>query len=199
MRSHDNGYTTRAGPRSLQGRLNLGWVPLPALGHLAVGYAIAARTARSRVPAGRSLGLAFVFLVVVAVLPDLDIVAEEIGLAEHRGASHSLGLAAGVAGVVWAVARWRAQQPWLWSGATFLSMGSHGVLDLFSSGPGIKLLWPLTDALFAAPVRPLPTPQIFEILSIHGLVVLAAEALLFTPVLLWGWFAARSDSSPSGR
>jgi membrane-bound metal-dependent hydrolase YbcI (DUF457 family) len=133
------------------------------------------------------------------VLPDLDIVAEEFGLAEHRGASHSLGFAAVVAGGFWVIARWRTQQPWLWSGAAFLSMGSHGVLDLFSSGPAIKLLWPLTDALFAAPVRPLPTPQVLEILSIHGLAVLAAEALLFTPVLLWGWFSARRSKQTSPR
>lgn len=194
MRSHDLGATERVEQAS---PLRDGAAPevwLPALGHLAVGYAIALRAARSPRTRSPSLGLLLVLVVAVAVIPDLDIPAAELGLAEHRGGSHSLVMAAVMGGVVAVIARWRKQSALLWGAAAAVSMASHGVLDLFSQGPGVKLLWPFTDARFASSVRPLPTPHVFQILSPHELLVLAAEVALFAPVVLFSWVAARRSA-----
>jgi len=171
---------------------------MSVLGHVAVGYAIARGAMGMRPISSRIRPLVTVALIGVAVLPDLDVVGEELlGMAEHRGALHSIGAAALVAGIAFVVAWWRAQPARWWAAAFFGSMASHGILDLFSPGPGVRILWPLTDARFEAPIRFLPTPPAGpDLLSPNGLVLLIAEALVFAPLVAWAWWRWRS---PVGR
>lgn len=138
--------------------------------------------------------------VLLAVAPDLDILFEELDVAVHRGASHSLGLAAACGFLVGIIALLRRRSFLVWSMASFVAVASHGVLDLLSPGPGVKLLWPLSDALFTAPVRPLVTAPIGELLSGHGWLLLAIEAVIFSPILIWAWWRqGRSADRPSVR
>jgi membrane-bound metal-dependent hydrolase YbcI (DUF457 family) len=167
---------------------------LPTLGHLAVGYAVALQAARAPRPSTSSIGLLVALVAAASVIPDLDILAAEVGIAEHRGGLHSLAMAAAVGGAIALIARSRTQPAWLWGAAAFASMASHGVLDLFSEGPGVKLLWPFSDTLFASPVRPLPAPRVFEILSPRELLPLAAEAVLFAPVVILSWLTSRRST-----
>lgn len=124
-------------------------------------------------------------LVLVSILPDADMIGEEFGIAEHRGGAHSLTIAAFV-GMTAGLLAWRARERMAsWGVLVFAAMASHGVLDLFSPGPGVKLLWPFSDALFAAPWRPLPTPPMGALFTEVGLQTLAVEALVFAPAAIW--------------
>lgn len=159
---------------------------MSVLGHVAAGL-VAGRASRRFSRLGRrGTALAIVGLVMVSILPDVDMIGEELGIAEHRGGTHSLAIAALVGAAAGAVA-WRAHERAVWWALlVFAAMASHGVLDLFSPGPGIKLLWPFSDALFAAPWRPLPTPPMSAaLLTEVGLRTLILEALVFAPVVIW--------------
>ena len=95
------------------------------------------------------------YSVVVANLPDLDFLPQVItGDRFHRGPTHSL-LAASIVSVVlawlvhryWSRARYRSLL-----GFTFILYVSHLLLDYFTAGgPGMQLLWPLSDRYFQAP------------------------------------------------
>lgn len=193
MRFHDLGAVGRVRQPSATGVLAAG-ILLAALGHLAVGYAIAVHAARSPRPPAGSIRILWLLIVAAALLPDLDILAAEFGVAEHRGASHSLGMAAAFGGAVGLFARWRRQAALVWGVAAFVSMASHGILDMFSAGPGVKFLWPVTDAVFASAVRPLPTPQVFEVFTPQGLLIVGIEIILFSPLVVASWIAARRRS-----
>ncbi len=166
---------------------------MSAIGHVAVGLA-AARIGRP--PVRSTVGWA-VLLVVAATMPDLDLLLEEVGLAEHRGASHSLGfglliglLAAGLASLF--------RLPALRIGALVGAVvASHAVLDMFSLGPGVKLLWPISETRISAPWQPLPTPRLGALLSSSGAIVLALEVLLFLPLLAVGLWPRPGDGGRS--
>ncbi|HEU4440228.1 MAG TPA: metal-dependent hydrolase [Methylomirabilota bacterium] len=94
---------------------------------------------------------------VASALPDLDVVTLHWGIpyaaaVGHRGASHSLLVAALVA-LIGAAAH-RALRSGV-AGATlflFVSMASHGALDaLTDGGLGVAFLWPWSPERFFAP------------------------------------------------
>jgi inner membrane protein len=94
--------------------------------------------------------------VVVAALPDLDVVTLRWGIPYsaglgHRGFSHSLLVAALVALIGAAVHRTLRSG---FAGAfvfLFLSMASHGALDAFTDGGlGVAFLWPWSGQRFFA-------------------------------------------------
>ena len=64
-------------------------------------------------------------------------------------------------------------------------MLSHGLLDaLTSGGLGVALLWPISDARFFAPWRPIPVARIgAAFLSSRGLRVALTELALFAPAI----------------
>ncbi len=170
---------------------------MSVLGHVAAGL-VAGRASRRFSQLGRGgMAIAIVGLVLVSILPDVDMIGEELGIAEHRGGSHSFAIAA-LVGAAAGVIAWRARQrPMWWALLVFATITSHGILDLFSPGPGVKLLWPFSDALFAAPWRPLPTPPVsLALFTDVGLRTLLLEAVVFAPAVIW---ALRGYSRESGR
>lgn len=168
---------------------------MASLGHVAVAVA-AGRLQRPERP--------FVWMVrfsALSLAPDLDVVAFALGIPYahpfgHRGASHALIVA--LLGAACALfeseraARWRA------AALGVLVLASHGLLDtLTTGGLGAALLWPFDDARLFAPWRPIPVAPIGAgMLSPRGLYVLAVEAVLFSPLLVFGLWPRRPRATP---
>lgn len=102
---------------------------------------------------------------VSAVSPDVDALPHLIGRADvsalggHRGLTHSIAFAVGIAGVVALAA---SQRVGMSRSRLFAYLApatlSHGVMDAFSdygSGLGITFLAPFSDIRFLAPWRPI--------------------------------------------
>jgi inner membrane protein len=124
----------------------------------------------------------------VAILPDLDVIGFQFGVAYgtdfgHRGFSHSLAAAAAVAllgALAWKPLQSTFARAFLF---LFLSMASHGVLDAFTNGgSGVALFWPFSGERLFAPVTPIEVSPIglSRFLSERGARVLLSE-------LLWVW------------
>jgi len=125
------------------------------------------------------------------MLPDADVFITPLGshdsiVCGHRGASHSLLMAASIA-----IAGGLFARRYGWSGirtmlAVMLAIGSHGLLDaLGEGGRAIPLFWPLTAHRFRAPWQFLPdAPRGLKFLSWHGLVDAVQEFIYFLPVTL---------------
>ena len=132
-----------------------------------------------------------------AVIPDADVFGAAAGIPfesalGHRGLSHSLVFAAGLAAVVVALgfprdstgdARGRL---WLYF---FLATTSHGVLDaLTNGGPGIAFFLPFDDTRYFFPFRPILVSPIGvgAFFSEWGLRVIRNEAVwIGLPCLLF--------------
>lgn len=161
---------------------------MPSLGHVAVGLAAGRLHAGPDRPR-LAPTLAFTAL---SMFPDLDVLARSLGAVRgspwlHRGALHSL-LVAAVAGIAVAslsggLGRSRSRTAAL----AALVAASHGVLDAFTvGGAGIMLLWPLSLERFLAPWHLLPAAPIgLRVASARGLEVLAREAIGFSPLLVY--------------
>lgn len=126
--------------------------------------------------------------IAASVIPDLDVIAFQFGVPYeadlgHRGFSHSLSFAFGMAvlGVValgYLRTRFRLAFTYL-----FASAASHGILDTFTNGGlGIALFWPVSGQRFFAPVQMIEVSPLglSHFLSERGLEVLESE-------LLWVW------------
>lgn len=135
----------------------------------------------------------------VAMLPDLDVIAFRLGIhygdsLGHRGASHALFTAA-LVGLLGMAARYRLDVP---AGRAFLFLFaatvSHGLLDtLTNGGHGVALLWPWSDARFFAPIQPIEVSPIgiSRFLSGQAVSVLASEAIWIWLPCLAGALALR--------
>src|SRR4030095_9108723 len=99
------------------------------------------------------------------LVPDLDVVSFHFGLPYghmlgHRGLSHSLLFAAGLASIP-ALPLRRRTPPRGWSLARlwlffFLATASHGVLDAMTNGGlGVAFFAPFSDARYFFPWRPI--------------------------------------------
>ena len=127
----------------------------------------------------------------MAMLPDADVFFTPLGshdsiVAGHRGASHSLLMAASIAVAGGLLARrygWNGVRTML---AVMLAIGSHGLLDaLGEGGRAIPLFWPLSDHRFRAPWQFLPdAPRGLKFISWHGLVDAVLEFVYFLPVTI---------------
>lgn len=134
--------------------------------------------------------------VLVSILPDLDVLSFRLGIpyaAEfgHRGFSHSLFFAFGVAVIGSAFARHLQSSHLQTFLFLFVAAASHGVLDTFTSGGlGIGLLWPFSDERFFAPYRPIAvSPFGFsQLISKRGLTVAWSE-------IRWVWLPLFSLAS----
>lgn len=159
------------------------------LSHIAVPIAGRVALGRSFVPP--SLLLAGV---VLSALPDADVVLLRMGVPYdsplgHRGASHSIAFAL----VVSALAAWvvKAQTGGRILGAwcyLFVCAISHPLLDTCTNaGHGAALLWPLSDARFFAPFRPIEASPLSlrRFFGEPGLRVILSEMLwVWLPVLV---------------
>jgi inner membrane protein len=146
-------------------------------------------------PAGIPRRGLYAALIVLAVLPDADLIGDLFGIPYahplgHRGFTHSL-LFAAVAGAAaaWLFRRELGGSSRAWSAlfaAFFLATISHGLLDaLTDGGRGVGFFVPLSDARFFFPWRPLAvTPaEIDTLLAADIPAILSSE-------LLWVWLPA---------
>jgi inner membrane protein len=145
----------------------------------------------------------------LALLPDADVLlvalgATDHGPAGHRGASHSLTMAA-FAGLVCALAaRWRRWPVLRTALIGAFAVASHALLDVLGEGGrGLPLLWPFSDVRFHSPWRIFPdAPRGMKLLTRLGLIELAIELVLFLPITLYAlwprlmarWAARRAPS-----
>ncbi len=177
-----------------------------ALSHPAVPLALALALGSRRVP-GRLLLAG----VVAAVLPDADALGFRLGIPYesglgHRGASHSLLIAAALGGVAALMApmlRCRRAHA-----ALFVAVcaASHGLLDMATNGGhGVALWWPFSEERLWWPERPIEASPISlrRFFSDRGLAVMLSEwRWIWMPALLVGlagWMSRRwLDRGPSG-
>lgn len=168
---------------------------MPGLGHVAVGLAV------SRHAGGLPRRWAMPLLAGLAVLPDLDVVANLLGAGyfspiAHRGIFHSPFFAALVALGAALLARALGGEPLRWGLLVLLAVGSHGLLDSLTEGDlGVPLAWPFSARRFHAPRVPFPMTPVR--LSLHGLKVALLEAAIFSPLLAYAfWPQRRRAGSP---
>ena len=165
---------------------------MASFGHVAVGLLTGRLHGGGDRSERRSRWGTLALFTILSTLPDLDVLLVALGASEtgpfgHRGALHSLTMAA-AAGVFCAVAaRW-----WRWpvlrtalAGAA--AVASHTLLDMVGvGGKSLALFWPLSSARFHSPWRFLPdAPRGLKLLSSSGLVELVTEFALFLPVTIY--------------
>ena len=158
---------------------------MASLTHLAAGAvcgAVYARVTRTE-PAH-----AIVAYSLVALAPDLDIVAAQLGARatplDHRVMTHALPFAVGIGAAIGAV--WKDRSRRLLVGVlTAAALASHGLLDALTSGSlGPQLLWPFSTAPVGFAWRPIPGAESFQqYFLLSGVPVLRSEALLSAPLL----------------
>jgi inner membrane protein len=150
--------------------------------HAIAGFAIAAVPSLSRRPAPLWLAGAL-----CAAAPDLDLVGLAFGVPwghvlGHRGITHSLAFAAGLAAlVVWVGFRAEGRRAVALWAALFAATASHGMLDAMTDGgSGVAFFAPFDDARHFLPWRPIPVSPIgvSRFFTERGLIVLRAELRL---------------------
>jgi len=163
---------------------------MASIGHVAVGLAAGRFHAGERPPAP-----AMVVFTILAMFPDLDVFAHEVlGVGWrspwfHRGALHSLPVAV-LAGLLAAAAGGLGRTRVRMALTAICVAASHGILDAMTDGgQGIALFWPFTARRYFAEWQFIPVAPIgIRFVSLRGVRVLAAEALIFAPLLgyaLW--------------
>lgn len=149
--------------------------------------------------------------IAVSMLPDLDVLAFRLGIAYadpfgHRGFSHSLLLALGLASIACLFAVRLKASRFAAFAFVLVACASHGLLDMLTNGGlGIALLWPFSDRRYFFPeqliqVSPLGLRRFF---GPAGLAVLKSEllwvwlpaALWLVSCLLWRWSAPGAAKS----
>lgn len=164
---------------------------MASIGHIAVGMAAGRFCGR---PQGRPTTMTLMLaLSGLSLLPDADVVAFVLRIPYeapwgHRGATHSIAMAIAVGVCVAAV--WPAlgkEHRRRWAVVTTLVVMSHGLLDtLTDGGLGAALAWPLSDARFFAPWRPLAVAPIgMGLLTARGMRVMLVETLIFAPLFAY--------------
>ncbi|MGZ8195435.1 MAG: metal-dependent hydrolase [Methylosarcina sp.] len=149
---------------------------------LAIGLGLGHKTISSRLLLCGALASA---------LPDLDVIAFHFGIPYasdfgHRGFTHSLLFALGLAMLGATGCRWLRASFFRSFLFLFVSVGSHGLLDTFTNGGlGIALFWPWTDQRYFAPFQPIEVSPLGldGFLSRRGIEVLKSE-------LIWVWLPA---------
>ena len=146
-----------------------------ALGAIAAGWDVVPRRDRA----------VTAILASVAIVPDLDLL-----VGDHRGISHSLGMAI-VAGLVTLAITRRAR----WAAAVTLAWGSHILLDWLSNDTrppfGVMALWPFTREYYKAAFEVFPpvSRRYWESrFWIYNLKALVVELLIMGPiaaVVIW--------------
>ncbi|MGB9150490.1 MAG: metal-dependent hydrolase [Burkholderiales bacterium] len=123
-----------------------------------------------------------------SILPDFDVVTFRMGIDYahefgHRGASHSLVFALGLAILAIIFCRQLRASPLAAFVFILVATASHGLLDMFTNGGlGVSLFWPFHEARLFFPtqvieVSPLSVRRFF---SLRGMSVILSE-------LIWVW------------
>lgn len=155
-------------------------MPTPVT-HAISALSIAPLFARPRVPRRT-----WIIGAMLAVLPDVDVVAFYLGIPYrsvlgHRGLSHSLTFALVLSLIALACAFPRALEGvnrrflWLYF---FLCIVSHGVLDACTNGGlGIAFFAPFADSRYFFPIRPIAVSPIsfHRLFSERGFMVFVSE------------------------
>lgn len=171
---------------------------MASIGHVAVGMACGRAYSDDPQVARKAM----VALSLLSLWPDVDAVAFLFGIPYahslgHRGATHSILLAAFVAlaAHVWAQRKGvRGARLRRHTIITAIVALSHPILDTmtFGGGLGCALLWPISDERFWAPVRFIPIAPIgLRLLSSRGLLVMATEIVVFAPFWLFAIWPRR--------
>lgn len=195
-------------------------MPTP-LAHGLAGFAMG-RTVRSRWRAWHFAVIAFLITQVPDLDFIPGVLAGDPGM-YHRIATHSIFGAMVISVPIAALLAWLAPLPGegpgrsrrflRWYAFVLPVYGTHLVLDVLSPdtihNSGVQILWPLSNVYVRAPI-PLPaalagffdlefgpdTAGFFQtFFSLHAAGVFLADALLFSPVLLMPWLAARYRSA----
>lgn len=169
---------------------------MASLGHIAVGMACG-RAYSDDPKIARKAAVAFSL---ISLWPDLDAIGFLFGIRYsdslgHRGASHSLVLAAFVGLAAYAYAQRKALPAVRTAVIATLVAASHGLLDTltFGGGLGCALLWPFSDARFWSPVRFIPIAPIgVALISARGLYVMLVELVMFAPFWIFAIFPRRA-------
>ena len=148
-------------------------------------------------PSGPSRWKVLLILALIAIVPDLDVIAFSLGIPYahplgHRGFSHSL-LFAGV--ISFLVCRALFSEPsrfskrWWWLvGITFLAAASHSLLDTATdAGKGIGLLIPFSEKRYFFEFRPIRTATVnpLAFFQRRSLAILWSEVVwVWLPLLL---------------
>lgn len=176
---------------------------MASLGHIVVGMT-AARAYRSGPPFDGALGRPAVAAMtawsILSLLPDADVIGFPLGVQYgdewgHRGATHSIAFALGLALVIGLAARFWRLPAWRTGLIAAAVLVSHGLLDtLTDGGLGSALFWPFDLTRYFAPWQPIPVAPIgLDFFSFGGLVVSLVEAVFFAPLL---WLALRGVTRP---
>ena len=158
-------------------------MPLP-LGHSAIG--LAAHELLSKEDSSISRWKVTVFAVILANLPDMDVVfgliSQGNGNAFHRGPTHSIIFAL-IAGYLFSNG-WRAwsQIPKINFSRCFLLIFSHVLADFFFSSSPVSFLWPLETnwAEGFSSLRMVLESILFRSFQDAGIVMSCAAAIVFT-------------------
>ncbi len=168
------------------------------LTHALVPLACAAAAGPQRIAPAVALAGAM-----LAIVPDADVIGFALGIDYadnwgHRGASHSLAIAALVTGAV--AALWPQVRTGVALLFLFIAAASHGLLDMATDGGfGVALAWPWDDArlfLHVTPIRVSPIGAGF--FSARGLETVWSEVCwVWLPCALLaagGWAVRRRPS-----
>ena len=164
---------------------------MASIGHVMMGLAAGRFQARRR---AKLAGCMLLFSV-VSLLPDVDAVAFKLGIAYgapfgHRGAMHSIVMAAALAVAIGLLAR-LVDGPFARVAAvTFAALVLHDLCDAATDGGlGVGLLWPLSHRRIFLPWHPLPVAPIgLRMLSARGLRVVLCEIAVFSPFVAYAFF-----------
>ncbi len=171
-----------------------------ALGHAMVGLGCGALVASRQLPRRARLSTVAV-LVLLAALPDLDVIAFALGIPYrdpfgHRGFFHSLFFTTCCGAIAWWIHRLSIR---LYSDTTlswsallvFLIVAtSHPLLDMLTDGGlGIALGAPFSNERLFFPTQPIPVSPIG--LSARLQPILLWEAAVFAPPVVLIWIGRR--------
>ncbi len=134
----------------------------------------------------------------LANLPDVDVLAFSLGVPYahpwgHRGATHSAAFALLTGLGTLALLRPSPGTRWRLGSYLCLAALSHGLLDMATSGGlGVALAWPLNEARWFLPWRPIRVSPIGvgPFFTARGLRVLASEAVWIGAPALGAWALA---------
>lgn len=172
---------------------------MASIGHIAVGMAFGRAFSKDNAVAKK----AAVAFSILSIWPDVDAVGFLFGVKYgdpfgHRGATHSLVVAALVGLASYIFAKQRHLPVARTTTFATIVAASHGLLDTmtFGGGLGCALFWPFTAARFWAPFRFIPVAPIgLGLISSRGLYVMLAEVLLFSPFWIYATLPRKKNPS----